>query len=557
MRSNYRNGSTKIKIYLSPNINETIPIPMNNKNNILRWLTGVAAVVMFSQFLTAQNVYNIIDYGAVANKTIISTSAIQRAVDSCAANGGGTVYFPPGDYLSGTILLKDNITLFLEAGATLYASRDTSDYIRPLKHTQKSALIYANNVQNISLRGKGKIHGQAVHVYEELREIDSFITDITENARTAGVEMKRYYITPPNIFLLLLTDSQNILIEDISLVESPFWTCHLLRCEQVTVRGVYIYSSLEKGVNADGLDISSCKNVTVSDCTIITGDDAIVLKTRDRERTPCENITVTNCIISSSSTALKLGTESKGDFRHILFNNCVIRDSNRGLSIVVRDGATVSDVVFSNITIDTRRRHFNWWGNGDPIWIYLNKRRETSPEGMIKNVVFENIIAHAEGTSKIESFLGKRISNIKLKNVQILMKPESYPDKRADHAFVANNVIGLTLDDLEVRWTEDITEEKWGNALRLENVDDLNINQFRGRQGLIASADPAIFLENIAGGQITNANAAEGTGTFLSIAGKRSSAIILKNIDLQNYSRQKLQVATEFENTLPFINLDE
>lgn len=91
----------------------------------------------------------------------------------------------------------------------------------------------------------------------------------------------------------------------------------------------------------------------------------------------CENITVSNCLLTSTSSALKIGTETYADFRYISFANCIIRDTNRGLSIVVRDGATVEYVSFSNIQLETKRKHFNWWRNGDPIWIVVKNVMKT------------------------------------------------------------------------------------------------------------------------------------------------------------------------------------
>lgn len=460
--------------------------------------------------------YNIRDYGAEGNMDL-ATNAIQKTIDACFEDGGGIVYFPPGEYVSGMIVLKDNVTLHLEAGATLYASRDEADYPLPIQDSKFPALIFAYQANNIGIRGKGTINGRAERKYEDLKKVDAFIDTITENARNAGVEMKMYYRMPPHTFMLFLNDCENVTIEDVSMIESEFWTCNIFNSRRILIRGVYIYSSLEKGVNADGIDINACQDVMISDCKIVTGDDAIVLKSWFIHKKACENITVTNCILTSSSTALKIGTESHGDFRHIVFSNCVIRNSNRALSIVVRDGGSVSDVIFSNITIECNRRHFNWWGNADPIWIVLKNRRETSKTGSISNILFENIIAHGQGTSRIESYQGKRIENVRLKNVQFFMTEEDYPDKRADHCFYANNVKGLVLDDVSVSWDEDKTEPKWGSALYIKNVEDLTINGFKGRQGLIGSDFPVIHLINVKNRKIEGVILDKGAGKKLKI----------------------------------------
>src|SRR4029434_6990313 len=104
------------------------------------------------------------------------------------------------------------------------------------------------------------------------------------------------------------------------------------------------------------------------------------------------NITVTNCILTSSSTPMVIGTETEADIRHVVFSNSVIRDSNRAFGINVQDGATVSDIRFSNITMDSRRRHWNWWGSAETFKFILKKRTPTSKLGVIRDVVINNVI---------------------------------------------------------------------------------------------------------------------------------------------------------------------
>src|SRR5690606_958847 len=207
----------------------------------------------------------------------------------------------------------------------------------------------------------------------------------------------------------------------------------------------YIYSDLEKGVNADGIDICSSRNVTISDSVIITGDDCIVLKAIAREgrkANPVENVTVTNCVLSSSSTPLMIGTETEADIRHVVFNNCVIRNSNKGFGINVQDGATVSNVIFSNLTIETSRRHWNWWGDSEMCKFVLKKREESSRLGKIRDIIVDNIIAHPMGTSTITGHPDQPLENIRISNVQMYMTPENAKDKRSSHALKIENVNG-------------------------------------------------------------------------------------------------------------------
>jgi hypothetical protein len=255
----------------------------------------------------------------------------------------------------------------------------------------------------------------------------------------------------------------------------------------------------------------------ISDCKVFTGDDAIVLKSWYTTKQACENVTITNCILSSSSTALKIGTESHGDFRNIIFSNCVITNSNRGLSIVVRDGGSVSDVLFSNIVIDCHRRHFNWWGNADPIFILLKNRSAGGKTGSIRNIVFENIVARGRGTSRVLSEEVASVEDIHLHQVQFYMSAEDYPDKRSDHCFAARNVKGLSLTDVTVAWDDADPEPGWGSALRIEDTEDLTIRNFRGRQGLIGSDHAVISLKNVSGYSIKDIMLDDGAGRKVKI----------------------------------------
>ena len=153
-------------------------------------------------------------------------------------------------------------------------------------------------------------------------------------------------------------------------------------------------------------------------------------------------MTVTNCVLTSSSTALMIGTETQADVRHVLFNNCVIRNSNKGFGINVQDGAIVSDVVVSNLTVETGRRHWNWWGSAEMCKLVLKRRTPASRLGAIRDIVVDNVIAHPRGTSTIVGHAERLIENIRLSNIDITMLPENAADKRATHGLYLEHVRG-------------------------------------------------------------------------------------------------------------------
>ncbi|MEO5820937.1 MAG: glycosyl hydrolase family 28 protein, partial [Vicinamibacteraceae bacterium] len=316
----------------------------------------------------------------------------------------------------------------------------------------------------------------------------------------------------------------------IAIVHSPLWSVRLNDCDRVHIDGVSIFSDLEKGVNADGIDIVSSRNVTISDSIIETADDAIVLKTIARDGQPArptENVTVTNCVLASSSTALMIGTETEADIRHVLFNNCVIRNANKGFGINVQDGATVSDVIISNLTIETSRRHWNWWGSAEMGKFVLKRRTPTSRLGVIRDVVVDNIVAHPRGTSTITGHAEQPLENIRLSNIDITMLAENAVDKRATNALQIEHVRGLRVRDLSVRWSEDAAEPKWQSALVATRVSEFEIDGFTGRQGIRGGTHPTVRLDGCGQGTIRNARATDGCRQLIHVQGQATKDIAI------------------------------
>lgn len=483
-------------------------------------------------------VFDVKKYGATGLRKDNATQPFRDAIEACTTSGGGVVNVPAGEYTVGTVQLKDHVTLNIEAGATLFLSQDRNDFIRGGR-----SMIFAQNAKNIAVTGRGTLNGLARYDFSEMQGVDPEITREIEIARAAGIDMRRYYRSREamNTFMFIINDSTDFLLTGVSIINSPLWTVRLNDCDRVNVRGVYIYSDLEKGVNADGIDICSSRNVTISDSVITTADDAIVLKAiarNDKPANPVENITVTNCVLSSSSTPLMIGTETEADIRHVVFNNCVIRNSNKGFGINVQDGATVSNVIFSNLTIETSRRHWNWWGDSEMCKFVLKKRRDNSRLGQIRDIIIDNIIAYPMGTSTITGHSDQPLENIRISNVQMYMTPENAKDKRSSHALKIENVSGLKIRDLSVKWDEEKPEQKWDSALVLKNVSDFVIDSFSGRQGLKNGSSPAILMENVQEGVVRESHATADTGTFIHVTGAGSKDILLRDNYLKKAQKE-------------------
>lgn len=454
---------------------------------IISCLLGVYIV-----FIHAKE-FNILNYGAVASKAVLSTAAIQKTIEECASAGGGTVIIPSGEYLSATLFLRSNIHLKLETGATIYASQNISDYEDvAIKHGASDAhmvnvLIAAFDCDNIKISGQGRLHGQArrqQYIREAEFDPDELITgrEIANAAKYGADYRTKYRRVPPSPGLINITGCKNVLIEGIQLIESAFWTLHLQWCDQVFVRGLHITSSATDGVNSDGLDIDGCSRVVVSDCIIDTGDDALCLKTTGspQKSKPCEDIVISNCILRSSSAALKIGTESYADFRRIAVSNCVINGANRGITMIIRDGGHVSDVSFSDMIIKTERKATFWWGNGDPVWLITANRTPESQTGTISRVTFNNMICTGQSGIRFEGF-SSAIKDIRMNHVSLVMEHENAVDKRSRHGFHFYNLQNLELDKCSVTWNEQKPEATWQKAFNFDQIENLSLNEIKAK----------------------------------------------------------------------------
>ena len=200
----------------------------------------------------------------------------------------------------------------------------------------------------------------------------------------------------------------------------------------------------------------------------------------------------------------------------------------------MQDGATVSNVIISNLTIETSRRHWNWWGDSEMCKFVLKKRNEASRLGKIQDVTIDNIIVRAMGTTTITGHPQQPLENIRISNVQMYMLPENAKDKRASHAIRIEGVRGLKVRDVTVKWSEEKSEEKWGSAIMLKHVSEFSIDSFAGRQGLRNGNAPAILLEDVSDGIIRESRALADTHTFIHVAGSGSREITLRNNHTRN-----------------------
>ncbi len=422
----------------------------------------VAGTCLFAQRgLPADGrVYDIRTFDAVPGGKRLCTRAIQKAIDRCAERGGGTVYFPPGVWLSGTLNLRSHVTLEIEAGGCLLGSANPADFPeQPARfrsytdHYVRQALIRGEGLEQVAIRGRGTIDGQG-----------------------GKFRWKEYKNRP---YVIRLVQCRDVLVEGITLRDAPMWMQHYLACERVRIHGITVHDMAT--YNNDGIDIDGCRDAVVSDCTILSLDDALCLKSTSNR--PCENVTIANCVLSSHCNALKMGTESVGGFRNITVTNCAISspppanpiDGNSrgisGIALELVDGGRLEGVTVSNVTID---------GVSTPIFLRLGNRGRPIADdmrrrgvGTFHNVLLSNIVATRTGRigCSITGLPGHPIENVCLSNVQLgfegggskkdAARPVAeleahYPEASMfgvlpAYGFYCRHVVGLKLRDVQLR----------------------------------------------------------------------------------------------------------
>lgn len=322
--------------------------------------------------LSAQN-FNILDFGAKPDGKTLNTLAIQLAIDAANENGGGRVFVPKGDFLTGAFFLKSGTELHLEKGAVILGSTDPNHYFK-LKRWK--ALIMADGQNDIAITGEGEINGQG---RELALHIDSlFYAGQIDSARYNFVEMRpKYYLRPQ---LIEFVSCENITIKNVTLRDAACWVQTYDKCKNIVIDKVRVDS--DAYWNNDGIDIQDCQNVRITDCYVNSADDGICIKSQYEDYL-CDSIYISNCTVRSSASAVKFGTVSHGGFKNVIIKNIKIYDTFRSaIAIEVVDGAILDNILIDSISaVNT----------GNAIFIRLGERSKKEKMGILRNVILKNI----------------------------------------------------------------------------------------------------------------------------------------------------------------------
>jgi len=381
-------------------------------------------------------IFSITNFGAIGDGKTINTRAIQKAIDGCAKKGGGTVVIPTGEFVSGVIQLKSNVTLYLENGAVLKGSPNLSDYY--LDGT-RVGLIFTRNCENVMIKGDGIIDLNG-NKFQYMDQRKTFKPEVLKKYTRQGMS----YASESNEVCdgpvepheqrpyqsIIFSNCKNVRVQDVTIKDSPFWTLHLADCDGAVITNVRILNDILIA-NSDGIGCTSCSNVIISNCEIVGGDDAIVLNSysvhfelpgfQDLKR-PSENIVVSNCILMSRSSGIRIGGIDHNYMKNYSFNNIVIYNSNRGIGIFTGIEGGIENCSFSDIIIETRLHTGDWWGKAEPIHIQAVPTTTGRKAGAIRDIRFRNIKAVGESGIILYGAEPGIISDVSIEGLDFLIK---------------------------------------------------------------------------------------------------------------------------------------
>lgn len=521
------------------NVNRHIP-----RRRFLQLSAGIAASAGLPR-----NVFDALDFGAKGDGSTLNTEAFQRAIDHAAAAGGGTVWVPSGEFLTGGLVLRSRVTLHLDAGAILRGSTRVEDYqYHPGAPKEGDAngrhLLFALDADDIAITGQGIIDGSGAAFWHRKGRPAPRPEDLWGDVIAWDYEPATPHRPSP---MIELARCRNVLIEGVTLTNAPGWTLRPVACETVHIRGIRVRNPIY-APNTDGMDITACRNVFVSDCDIATGDDAICIKSENPygELLPTKNITITNCVLSTCCNGFKVGTATHGRVENIVFSNSVIYNDSTsalnerviaGVALEVVDGGSMSGVLVSNVQMENVRT---------PVFVRLG-RRTSAPGSFLRGIRLEQV--HATGallTSSLTGLPDMPIEDVVIANSSFRMvehgkatwthnpvpeQAEKYPEARMFGRLPAAGLYVRHAREIRVLSTEfklDKPEER--PTIVCDDVHDLELRAITTPAP--DSSEAVIESRNCAEALLQGVRVLQNANAFVHISGAASQHIALSSNEL-------------------------
>jgi polygalacturonase len=418
-------------------------------------------------------------------------------------------------FVTGTLRLHSRIELHLERGAVLRGSARLEDYEIL---GRRLGMLYAEDVEGVAITGHGTIDGNSDAFMDRTtakRIGPPLVLQTRQKERfrevASGLGDGPYVPRDRPFQTILVSACRNVTLEDVTIVNAPFWAVHFADCDSVRVRGIRLFNDLMVP-NGDGIDFTSCSNVVVSDCDIRAGDDALVFTGYDghfdlpgftgRSR-DSENVVVSNCTLQSRSSAIRVGGWDQKSMRNYAFSNIVIHGSNRGIGVFQRAAGSIENVTFTNVVIRTRLHTGDWWGHGEPIHVSAARVEPTGPIGRIKGLKFSHVVATGESGILLYGTPESVIEDVTFEDVDFRLERSPLHDTAGGNvdlrlvadprlqlfahdipALFARHVKNLRLRDVTLEWG-DVTQPFFTNGVEVAHYDGVTI------EGLRADAAPS------------------------------------------------------------------
>lgn len=396
--------------------------------------------------------YLVTDFGAVADGKTACKNAFEKAINQCSEAGGGKIIVPAGNYyMNGPLVFKSNVCIELQKGAVLNFSSNVKDYL-PLVLTKfegtevynYSPLIYAYQATNIALIGKGTINGNGAQNFSNWKNLQNKDKTVLRKMGTDGVPVyerifgEGHYLRPS---FFQPFGCSNVLLEGITILDSPFWVIHPVYCDNVIIRGVTVKSY---NTNNDGCDPESSSNVLIEDCVFATGDDAIAIKAgRDNDAwrvgRATENVVIRNCVFESKINGVCIGSEISGGVRNVFIENIKIPKSANAIYFKsnTNRGGFIENIFVRNIHADSVKETLirfepNYKGEGKMM-------HPTNFNGFYLENITSNLV---EGCGLYLAGLEiSALKNVTLSNIEIKKTPVAYGLKFAEHIVFKDVVV--------------------------------------------------------------------------------------------------------------------
>lgn len=399
------------------------------KQSTPEWVDKVGA----KSFEISGETYYVNDFGAINDGKTLCTEAIQKTIDACAENGGGTVSFKPGDYLTGSIFIKSNIKFEVPKGVKILGSENIEDYkeidtrIAGIEMVWPAALINVRNENNVIIDGEGTVDGQGKVFWD-------YYWDLRKNDyEPRGLRwIVDYDAKRPRTFLI--SNSKDVMFKNLNIQRAGFWTVQVLYSEYITVDGLTIKNNIGgHGPSTDGIDIDSSKWILVQNCDIDCNDDNFCLKAgRDwdgqRVNKPTEYVVIKDCIARQGAGLFTLGSETAGSIRHVYVSNIKGMGTKNGLNIksATNRGGTIEDIYMENIKMDSVGHFMKVSMNWNPAYSYSKL-----PEEFDENTIPEHwkkMLMKVEPEKGIPTFRNITLNNINVKGAETAINVTGMPE---------------------------------------------------------------------------------------------------------------------------------